>query len=392
MKKLGRLLWIGDGLDAVWELCQPLLSDAGVRLLVQPQPQPVTESLLAVVVVVDQVKHPDPFAWLLACRSFWPDQVPVVVLAPALAPYQIVQITRLGVLDVILHEQAERELPELLQQVINRYQASAVPDQALVGIDTSVVGASPCMDGVFYALGVAARNDLNLLITGETGTGKEFAARMVHRHSARADSPFVPINCTALPAELLEAELFGHASGAYTGAVRQRVGFFEAAAGGALLLDEIGDLPLELQPKLLHFLERKELCRLGESKMRQVDVRIIAATHRNLLQAVQAGRFREDLYYRLTQMHVQLPPLRERQEDLELLLQGFIDEFNHTLALNITSYSHEVREQLREYSWPGNVRELRHVVNRAVLQVRNGVLDSLPLRPASSELAEAELV
>jgi transcriptional regulator with GAF, ATPase, and Fis domain len=220
-----------------------------------------------------------------------------------------------------------------------------------------LLGRSHAMKKLFARLDRAARTDATVLVLGETGTGKELVAESIHRASARRDRPFVVVDCGALHASLLESELFGHVRGAFTGASSDRLGAFEAAQGGTLFLDEIGEVPLELQPKLLRALEARTVRRLGETRVRTVDVRIVAATHRDLARSVAEGSFREDLYFRLAVLTVRVPPLRERLDDLPLLMESF--EAGPDLL------SREHLAELRTRRFPGNVRELRNYVERA---------------------------
>jgi two-component system response regulator AtoC len=230
----------------------------------------------------------------------------------------------------------------------------------------NLVGSSPGMREVYTLLEQASRLDITVLVNGETGTGKELAARAVHYHSARKERRFVPVNCGALPAELVESELFGHARGAFTGATSLKRGLFEEAEGGTIFLDEIGELPLPVQVKLNRVLQERELRRVGETAPVQVNVRVIAATHRDLKGEVQAGRFREDLFYRLNVFPVVLPPLRERREDIPLLASHFLEKHARVLGRPLTGFDPEALRALTGYPWPGNVRELENAVERGV--------------------------
>jgi two-component system response regulator HydG len=236
---------------------------------------------------------------------------------------------------------------------------------------------------------VAAHRDLSVLIGGETGTGKELLARALHYGSPRATEPFVEVNCAAIPANLLESELFGHERGAFTGAVASKPGLFELAHGGTLFLDEVATLPRELQPKLLRALENRSIRRVGGQQTRAVDVRVIAATHVELGQAVRRGEFREDLYYRLNVVLLVLPPLREREGDVELLARTFVERIATGYGLPVPQLSTAVLSALRAYHWPGNVRELRNVLERAVVLSPPGTLvleplEERPERPAAA--------
>jgi two-component system response regulator AtoC len=231
----------------------------------------------------------------------------------------------------------------------------------------NIVVASSGMKAAVELAERVAQHPTTVLITGESGTGKELVARLVHQASGRADGPFVPVNCGAIPENLLESELFGHSKGSFTGASRDRAGLFEEANGGTLLLDEIGELPQALQVKLLRVLQEGEIRRVGESKARQLDVRILAATARDLEADVKEGVFRSDLYYRINVVRIHLPPLRHRVDDVPVLLQHFLDLFNEKLGLAIDGFEPAAIKILSGYSWPGNIRELENVVERAMV-------------------------
>ena len=263
----------------------------------------------------------------------------------------------------------------------------------------SILAKSPEMVAIFKTVSKIADYKTTVLITGESGTGKELVARAIHARSTRGAAPFVAINCGAIPENLLESELFGHKKGAFTDANADRRGLFEEATGGTLFLDEIGELPLSLQVKLLRVLQEEHIRRLGDTKDVQVDVRIIAATHRDLTADVKAGRFREDLFYRIHVLSIHIPPLRSRREDVSLLIDHFVTRNNARLGTNIRGVSTESRKLLLEYSWPGNVRELENTIERAMVLAEADVLQlgDLPERirdaldPVQVHLASGEL-
>ena len=228
-----------------------------------------------------------------------------------------------------------------------------------------MLGKSVPMRRIFYLAETYAPSDATIMITGETGTGKEVLAEEIHNHSARKDKPYIVIDCAAISKELIESELFGHVKGAFTGANTDRQGAFELADGGTVFLDEIGDLSSELQPKLLRVLEKREIRRVGSNKVRKIDVRIISATNRNLANDVNEGRFREDLYYRLSVVHLEIPPLRRRREDIPLLAKNFIISLKGPDALKDIGDIDRTMEVLTRHEWPGNVRELRNLVELA---------------------------
>ncbi len=252
------------------------------------------------------------------------------------------------------------------------------------GFDT-ILGRSPALRQTLdQAARVAGHRDVTVLIGGETGTGKELLARAIHYGGPRAPQPFVEINCAAIPANLLESELFGHERGAFTGAIAAKPGLFELAHGGTLFLDEVGTLPLELQPKLLRALESRTIRRVGGQTTRQVDVRIIGATHADLAAAAARGEFREDLYYRLNVVTLTLPPLRHRDGDVELLAETFLARIATAYGLPVPALTAELRAALRAHSWPGNIRELRNAVERALVLSPRGTLRREELLPPAA--------
>ncbi len=230
----------------------------------------------------------------------------------------------------------------------------------------NLVGRSAAMRAVYRLLEKAAQTDATVLLLGETGTGKELAARAIHYHSARKERRFVPVNCGALPGELVESELFGHAKGAFTGAATAKRGLFEEAEGGTIFLDEIGELPLPVQVKLNRVLQERELRRVGDNAPVRIDVRAVAATHRDLREEVKAGRFREDLFYRLNVFPIALPPLRERADDVPLLAAHFLEKHARALRRTLRGFAPDALRRLVAHGWPGNVRELENTVERAV--------------------------
>ena len=251
-----------------------------------------------------------------------------------------------------------------------------------------IIGNSPALESVLAEVERVASTESTVVVLGETGTGKELIARAIHNLSPRRRRPFVSLNCAAIPFDLLESELFGYEKGAFTGAMAQKIGRFEMADTGTLFLDEIGDIPLALQPKLLRVLQEQEFQRLGSGKTHRINVRLVAATHRNLAQMVARKEFRSDLYYRLNVFPVLLPPLRERRQDIPQLVPHFVEMFSRRMGKRIDHIPQETLDALTSYSWPGNVRELQNLIERAVIRADDGVLPN-PL-PTSDENPVAE--
>ena len=238
-----------------------------------------------------------------------------------------------------------------------------------------IVGESPALKHLLRQVEKVARTDATVLILGESGTGKELVAREIHRHSRRNQRPLIRVNCASIPRELYESEFFGHVKGAFTGALKDRAGRFEAADGGTLFLDEVGEIPQELQSKFLRVLQEKQYERVGEEKTRTVDVRIIAATNRNLKKDVETGRFRQDLYYRLNVFPLEVVPLRKRKEDIPLLAAHFLEQASRRLNLPAARLTRAHIIELQSYDWPGNVRELQNIIERALILAQNGLLN-----------------
>ncbi|MBS2025601.1 MAG: sigma-54-dependent Fis family transcriptional regulator, partial [Deltaproteobacteria bacterium] len=247
------------------------------------------------------------------------------------------------------------------------------------------VGSCDSMKDIFRKVDKVAGADIGVMITGETGTGKELIARELHRRSPRKNGPFVAINCGAIPENLLESELFGHVKGAFTGAVSTRVGRFQAATGGTLFLDEIGDMPMPLQVKLLRALQDRAVVKVGETKPENIDIRVVAATNKDLEVEMKAGRFREDLFYRLNVVHLHLPPLRERGEDMVMLAKYFLGRATRELAAKVRGFTPQALVAIQRFRWPGNIRQLENRIKKAVVLADKPLIgpDDLELRPES---------
>jgi two-component system response regulator AtoC len=325
-------------------------------------------------VVVTDIRMPgaDGFELLAAVKARAPDTEVVMMTGYATVP-DAVRAMKLGAFDYLEKPFDPDAALAVVTRAAEHKRIADAARQAAPGSEVSafhnLVGRSPPMREVFGLLEKAAALDITVLLLGETGTGKELAARAIHYHSARRERRFVPVNCGALPADLVESELFGHARGAFTGAAVMKVGLFEEARGGTLFLDEVGELPLPAQVKLNRALQEREIRRVGETQPIKVDVRVIAATHRDLREEVKAGRFREDLFYRLHVFPVTLPPLRDRPEDVPLLAAHFLDKHARALRRTLAGFEPEALRRLAGHPWPGNVRELENAVERAVAVV-----------------------
>jgi two-component system response regulator AtoC len=255
-----------------------------------------------------------------------------------------------------------------------------------------MIGRSSAMQDIFSTIEKVADYKTTVLITGESGTGKELIARAIHYNSSRSDKPMVTVNCGAIPETLLESELFGHKKGAFTDAIRDKRGLFHEAHGGSIFLDEIGELPRQLQVKLLRVLQEEEIKRVGETQSTKIDIRVIAATTKDLAKEVEAGNFRDDLYYRINVLNIALPPLRERCEDIPLLIRHFLDETGKRLGLEVDDLNPAAGRVLQRYSWPGNVRELENVIERAIVMSNGGTIQLADLPPNLQKSQTSEIL
>jgi two-component system response regulator HydG len=289
-----------------------------------------------------------------------------------------VEAVKSGAEEFIPKPFTDAELLSAVERVLDkakvRRSGRAKPTHA-VPAHKGLIGTSEGMREVFVAIGKASSASATVLITGESGTGKELAARAIHYSSVRSSAPFVPVNCGGIPEGLLESELFGHVKGAFTGATESRAGFFHAADGGTIFLDEVSDMSLAMQVKLLRVLQDKKVCMVGSDRTRKVDVRILAATNKDLHGLVEKGLFREDLFYRLNVITIIIPPLRERGDDILLLAHDFLTKFAAELDKAPPRFSDEALQNLRSYNWPGNVRELENVIQRVVVMTDGDLID-----------------
>lgn len=329
----------------------------------------------------------DELAALRAVRQARHDQTIIVLTAYATAQMAVEAIKH-GAHDYLFKPfdvgQLRRLVDEALEIAAQRRATGEPRREAEQRQPSGMIGISPAMQEVYRTIGKVAPTDLTVLITGESGTGKELVARMLHEHSRRAHKPFLALNCAAIPEPLLESELFGYERGAFTGALHRKVGKLEVCNGGTLFLDEIGDMSPALQTKMLRVLQDGSFERIGGTETLRVDVRLIAATNRDLVELMRQGRFRDDLYYRLKVVPIHLPPLRERGDDITLLAEHFLRRTRTEIGRPHLSLAPEALEVLRAYRWPGNVRELENVIRSAALTCPGSVImpEHLPVAPA----------
>jgi DNA-binding NtrC family response regulator len=310
-------------------------------------------------------------------------EVQVIVLSGQQDIRVAVELLRGGAFDYIVKDEGAAQRTLNVIQFIKSNRRLQEEVRALrsqlnhrTDLKTHLLGESPKMAAVRQLLEKALNNTINVLISGETGTGKEVVANAIHKFGNRANQPFVAVNMAAIPQDLLESELFGHEKGAFTGAMQQRIGSFEQAHRGTLFLDEIGEMPLHLQAKLLRVLQERQVTRLGGYKPVDLDIRLLVATHRDLKTEVKAGRFRQDLYFRLQGLRIEMPPLRERAADVLLLAQQFADSFAKRNQLPLPVFQPDARKKLMRYAWPGNVRELRSTVELAVVLASDAQIEA----------------
>jgi two-component system response regulator PilR (NtrC family) len=344
-------------------------------------------------VVVSDIQMPggDGIELLHAVREISPETVVIMMTAFACTETAIAAI-RDGAYDYITKPFKVEEVRIVVEKALEKKLLSTENRRLrseLRSRDRSIIGSSPPLQRIFEIIAQVADNKANVLLSGESGTGKEMVARAIHGMGERRNLPFVAVNCAAIPENLLESELFGHVKGSFTGAIQNKIGLFESADKGTLFLDEVGDLSLPLQVKLLRVIQDKSIRRVGGTDDRRVDARIIAATNRRLDEEIAAGRFREDLYYRLNVIEIPMPPLRERRDDIPLLVAHFVEKYARDLGKPVEGVSEAALNRLAEYRFPGNVRELENVIERAVALSRGPTIELESLPPAVLSPAEA---
>jgi DNA-binding NtrC family response regulator len=391
---MGVILIIDDDYQ-IRESFEKLLTEEGHEVLTAASGETgldVLRSVLPDLVLLDlRLPGMSGIETFLAIREI-ESKIPVIIMTAFGTTETAIEATKLGAFDYILKP---FDIPDILKLITQALEASRFM-RSQVDIDILpktaskevIIGQSKPMQEIYKAIGRVAPTEATVLVRGESGTGKELVARAIYHHSRRAEKPFLVINCVAIPETLLESELFGYEKGAFTGAVSRRMGRIEQANGGTIFLDEIGDMPFSIQSKILRLLQEKSIERLGGREPIPVDVRIIAATNRDLEAGLAEGRFREDLYYRLKVVTVWLPPLRERLQDISRLADYFLDRFAQSMDIDNPGLTDEARGALKNYHWPGNVRELANTIQKALIFSRG-----YPIRPEDiSQIIQGEAV
>ena len=378
-REKARILIVDDSATTL-EVLQRNLSGAGYEVFTAPGVAEALEILecTALDLVVTDLKMPKVSGLDLVRHvreNFKDTEVMMITGYPSIEG--AVNAVKTGAEEFLAKPFTDAELLSAVRRALDklnvRRSGHTAVDQS-VRVHKGFIGDSKVMHKVFIAIGKAAFTSATVLITGESGTGKELVARAIHYGSGRSSAPFVPVNCGGIPEALLESELFGHVKGAFTGAAESRAGFFHAADGGTIFFDEVSDMSLTMQVKLLRVLQDKEVCMVGSSRARKVDVRILAATNKDLHSLVRKGLFREDLFYRLNVITIFLPPLRERGDDILLLARHFVTEFATELSKSPPRFSDKALQSLRNYNWPGNVRELENVIQRLVVMTDGDII------------------
>lgn len=407
-KHLGKVLLVDDQQQVIYALTRVLTGLGYTTLTASNQQEALALIDQAEVAIFDIRLAEESGLDLLAQVRSLGNELPIIILSAYISPENLVTASRYGAVE-ILHKPAgvddiaqalvsafAKLTPPTTKSSANNQPTAPATEKIPTTTQTSishqltsktteaVIGISEAMQDTYKTLGLAARNTLSVLLTGETGVGKDISARLIHSQSARAAGPFVAVNTTAIPINLFEAELFGYAAGAFTGAKSSTSGLIESAIGGTLFLDEIGDFPLAAQAKLLRFLEDQSFTRLGDATQRQADVRIIAATNQKLEEKIAAGEFRQDLYFRLALLPIEIPPLRHRKADLAALVDFFIHQANTELGLKILGISDAALAEIKIHRWPGNIRELKNCIFRSAAKQYSGWLNDLEISSKST--------
>ena len=391
-------VWVIDDDQSIRWVLEKALEKAGMKVNAFSSANGILEALRQSQpdALITDVRMPgmDGFELLNAIQADYPD-LPVIIITAHSDLDSAVTAYQGGAFEYLPKPFDIEDAVELTQRAIEQSRSRAKDTAVTSGqLETEIIGEAPAMQEVFRAIGRLSRSNITVLINGESGTGKELVARALHRHSPRADKPFIALNMAAIPRDLLESELFGHERGAFTGAQSQRVGRFEQADGGTLFLDEIGDMPAEMQTRLLRVLSDGEFYRVGGHTPVRADVRIIAATHQDLEKRVREGTFREDLFHRLNVIRVHLPAVRERREDIPLLMGHFLQAAASELSVDVKQLLPETESYLRQLDWPGNVRQIENLCRWLTVMAPGQEIriDDLPLELRQSSGSESTAV
>jgi len=375
---MGRVLIVEDD-PVARELLAEVLQREGHAVVAVPSAENAVAQAEAgdFQVVVTDIRLAAPMGGLELLRVLKAAHpaIQVIVVTAFGSLHTAVEAIRGGAFDYVSKPFRMEEMRSAVRRALDAYASEAQPVSEEADEETAILGRAPAMTEVFKSIARVASLKVSVLIQGETGTGKELVARAIHESGDRAHRPYITVNCASLPEGLFESELFGHVKGAFTGAATERKGLFEAAEGGTILLDEIGDMPAPVQAKLLRVLETGEIRPVGATGTRHVDVRVLAATHRDLERSVEFGTFRQDLFYRLNAVRIVIPPLRERLSDLPLLADYFLKRHARSVGRRILGLTPAARRVLEAYSWPGNVRELSHVLERAAVLAKGPLIE-----------------
>ncbi len=374
-----RTVLVVDDAEATREIIRRNLTRANYRVLTAGTVEEAVQILQDTIVqlVITDLKMPGASGLELVrhVRENEPD-TEVIMITGYPSIEGAVTAVKIGADEYLTKPFTDEELLEAVKRALDKLDRKKQAARDVTDVNMpGLIGESPAMKQLFRRMEKAARAHATVLISGESGTGKELVARAIHYRSDRASAPFVPVNCSSIPEGLLESELFGYVKGAFTGAAETRAGFFQTAERGTVFVDEIGETPLSMQVKLLRFLQEKEISMVGSTKIRKVDVRVIAATNRDLEQQVKKGRFREDLYFRLNILTLELPPLRERHEDVLMLTRYFAKKYAEVNGIDVPQFSEAALLALMAYHWPGNVRELENTVHRLVIMAEGNLVD-----------------
>ncbi|HQD36938.1 MAG TPA: sigma-54 dependent transcriptional regulator [Thermodesulfovibrio thiophilus] len=378
MNKIAKILYVDDEVSAL-KVLSAIIKKAGFDVITASTAEEAISLLKKTEVnsIILDYRLPgmdgiDMLKWLKQEGI----KVPTVMLTAYGTIEKAVEAMKLGAYHYLIKPVDPELLINVINEAINKYSlySQDVLSTQLQHNFPEIIGKSKAMEEIFYIMDMVSETNANVLITGETGTGKELVARAIHRKSTRSSKPFIIVDCTTIPENLIESELFGHEKGAFTGATDKKIGLMEFADGGTVFLDEVGELPISLQKKFLRFLQEKEFQRIGGTSRIKVDVRIISATNRNLEKDVKENIFREDLYWRLNVVRINLPSLKERKDDIPLLVNHFLKKFAKENNKPIPQLEPEVMDALISYDWPGNIRELANVIERAIVLSSSGII------------------